>query len=100
MCCDTGASCPPQGPQTLTGTVVPTTISTSRRGTHVLKASGEDIAYLESSTVNLREFQGRSTALRGHYERNIDPEDLPVLVVESIVSSENPFARGVPLRFR
>ena len=78
----------PEGPQTLTGTVVPTTISTSRRGTHVLKASGEDIAYLESSTVNLREFQGRSTALRGHFEHNIDREDLPVLVVESVVSSE------------
>lgn len=78
----------PEGPQTLTGTVVQTTISTSRRGTHVLKASGEDRAYLESATINLREFQGRSTALRGHFEHNIDPKDLPVLVVESIVSSE------------
>lgn len=78
----------PEGPQTLTGTVVPTTISTARRGMYVLKAAGKDLAYLESATVNLREFEGRSTALRGHYERNIDPEDLPVLVVESIVSSE------------
>lgn len=78
----------PEGPQTLTGTVVPTTISTSRRGMYVLKAAGKDLAYLESATINLREFEGRSTALKGHYERNIDPEDLPVLVVESIVSSE------------
>lgn len=78
----------PEGPQTLTGTVIPTTISTARRGSYVLKQSGQDIAYLESATVNLREFQGRSAALKGHFERNIDPEDLPVLVVESVVSSE------------
>jgi hypothetical protein len=78
----------PEGSQTLTGTVIPTTISTTHRGTHILKQAGNDVAYLESTKVNLREFQGRSTALRGYFERNIDAEDLPVLVVESIVSSE------------
>ena len=77
-----------EGPQTLTGTVLPATISTAHRGTHLLKQASGDVAYLESTTVNLREFQGRSTALRGHFERNIDPSDLPVLVVESVVSSE------------
>lgn len=78
----------PEGSQTLTGTVIPTTISTGRRGSYILKQDGEDVAYLESATVNLREFQGRSTAFRGHFEHNIDTTDLPVLVVESVVSSE------------
>ncbi len=67
---------------------MPTTISTSKRGTHILRQSGNDEAYLESSTVLLREFQGRTTALRGHFERNIDERDLPVFVVESVVSSD------------
>ncbi|TSC57938.1 MAG: hypothetical protein Greene041662_848 [Candidatus Peregrinibacteria bacterium Greene0416_62] len=79
----------PEGPQTLTGTVIPTTISTARRGTHILRQGDAEVAYLESTTVNLREFQGRTTALRGHFEHNIDGEDLPVLVVESIVSSQD-----------
>lgn len=79
----------PDGLQTLTGTVVLTTISTGRRGSYVLKQGGQDVAYLESSTVNLREFQGRSTALRGRFEHNIDPQDLPVLVVEGVVSSQD-----------
>lgn len=78
----------PEGPQTLTGTVIPTTISTARRGTHILTQGGQDVAYLESATVNLRAFQGRSTALRGRFERNIDPKDLPVFIVERVVSSE------------
>ena len=78
----------PAGVQTLTGTIVPTTMSTARRGTHLLKESGTDRAYLESSVVLLREFQGRTTALRGHFEHNIDPRDLPVFIVESVLSSE------------
>lgn len=81
----------PEGVQTLTGTIVPTTMSTSRRGTHLLRQSGSDQAYLESSTVLLREFQGRTTAMRGHFERNIDVRDLPVFVVESVVSSDETF---------
>ncbi len=81
----------PEGVQTLTGTIVPTTMSTARRGTHLLRQSGSDHAYLESSTVLLREFQGRTTALRGHFERNIDARDLPVFVVKSVVSSDETF---------
>jgi hypothetical protein len=79
----------PEGPQTLTGTVVETVISTARRGTHLLRQSGEDVAYLESASVNLREFQGRTIAVRGQYVRNIDPRDLPVFVVEGVTSAQN-----------
>lgn len=88
--CATEPILPPllEGPQTLTGTVVSMVISTARRGTHVLKQDGKDLAYLESTTVNLRQFQGRTAALKGHYERNTDPEDLPVLIVQNVVSSE------------
>jgi len=67
---------------------MPATISTSRRGTHLLKQSGRDVAYLESSAVLLRDVQGRLAVLRGVYERNIDASDLPVFVVSVVASAE------------
>ncbi len=44
----------PQGPQTLTGTLIPAELSLTRRGTHVLKVDGDDVAFVESAAVNLR----------------------------------------------
>lgn len=38
--------------------------------------------------MNLRELQGRSVTLRGYFEANTDPSDLPVLVVEDVVNAE------------
>ena len=78
----------PEGVQTLSGTIAPSVISTAHRGAHLLRQGTEDRTYLESATVNLREFQGRSVTLKGRYQRNIDPHDLPVFVVEDIVQSE------------
>lgn len=88
--CSTKPQLPPlpEGVQTLTGTVVPAVISVGRRGSHLLRGVSTDLALLESASINLREFQGRTTALRGRYERNIDPEDLPIFIVQSVVSSE------------
>ena len=45
----------PTGPQILTGTLLPTEISLSRRGTHLFRLQNSlDAYYAESAEVNLR----------------------------------------------
>ena len=70
----------PEGIQTMTGVLLPTGISTLRRGTHILKFQDKVISYVESSTVNLRTFEGREVLIRGTFEYNTNKTDLPVLV--------------------
>ncbi|MDD4319772.1 MAG: hypothetical protein PHW10_05620 [Candidatus Peribacteraceae bacterium] len=71
----------PQGPQTVEGLVKGISLSVTRRGTHVLVQNGEELYFLESSTVNLGAFEGRIAQLTGTVEYNTDPKDVPVLVV-------------------
>src|SRR3989339_839294 len=71
----------PLGQQTVSGLIKPASISVIRRGTHVLIQGGEEIAYLESATVDLGEFEGRTVDVSGTYEANTDPDALPVIVV-------------------
>ena len=78
----------PDGEQTITGVLKPAELSAVRRGSHLIEQQGVDVYYAESSLVSLREYQGKRTTLRGTLEHNTDPEDLPVLVVESIVDVE------------
>ncbi len=82
----------PQGTQTLTGTLIPAELSLTRRGTHVLKVQGEDVAYVESAAVNLRLFELTTVGVTGTFQRNTDPADLPVLVATSIRTVEIPAA--------
>ena len=78
----------PDGEQTITGVLKAAELSAVRRGSHLLLQEGVEVYYAESSLVNLREFQGKRTTLRGVLEHNTDPEDLPVLVVQSVVDVE------------
>lgn len=74
----------PEGSHTLTGVLLPVQISLSRRGTHALMQEGKEVALVESSTVNLRQMEKVDVIVVGHFERNTDPEALPVLVASGV----------------
>jgi hypothetical protein len=74
----------PEGEQTLTGVLLPVPISLSRRGTHALLQNGEEVSLVESSAVNLRQIEGIDVVVTGHFERNTDPDALPVLVASGV----------------
>lgn len=74
----------PEGMQTLTGSLIPAELSLKRRGTHILKVGGEDVAFVESTTVNLRTFELTEVGVTGMFHLNTDPSDLPVLIISSI----------------
>lgn len=78
----------PSGAQTVTGVLEAAELSAKRRGSFRVVQEGIDVYYAESSLVNLREFEGKFTTLRGTLEHNTDPNDLPVLVVESVLDVE------------
>lgn len=68
----------------LDGFIKPAELSSFRRGTHFLVRSEEDQIFLESKTINLRQYEGMKVTLNGRVESNVDPSDGPVLVVEKI----------------
>jgi hypothetical protein len=74
----------PQGKQTMTGVLLPVPLSISRRGTHALMQNGTETALVESSAVNLRQMEGLDVIVTGHFERNTDPDALPVLVASGV----------------
>ena len=79
----------PTGEQTVAGTLRAAPLSAVRRGSHYIEQNGVNVYYAESSLVNLRKYQNKRVTLRGTFEHNTDPEDLPVLVVESVVDAED-----------
>lgn len=80
----------PEGPQTMTGILVPLPISVSRRGTHTLMQNGHSTYVVESSTVNLRHFEDVEAIVTGHLEPNIDPDSPAVLVASGVTLVEIP----------
>ncbi len=78
----------PKGIVTVHGYLQPVPFSLKRRGTHgLMTASGGTlIAYAESSTVNLRLLEGQEVELEGMLERNTNPDDSPVFVVQKVLS--------------
>lgn len=78
----------PQGEQTVHAIISAAPISLDRRGTHMLMTGGTLFAFAESSTVNLRSFEGQTVEMVGTYEHNIRKNDPPVLVVVSIKGNE------------
>lgn len=91
--CSTGTQNIPTGVQTLSGSLQPVDLSLTRRGTHVLLQDGRQVYYVESSAVNLREFEGMDVVVTGSVEKNLGDEYLPVLVAtdvkENIVPSRD-----------
>lgn len=90
VCACGGSTLPsiPEGEQTVTGILKPAELSAVRRGSHIIEQDGTDAYYAESSLVNLREYQDKRVTLRGQFEHNTDPDDLPVLVVDTLVDVE------------
>lgn len=78
----------PTGEQTVHAVITAAPISLDRRGTHMLMTGSTLFAFAESSTVNLRSFEGQTVEIVGTYELNIRPNDLPVVVVKSIKGNE------------
>lgn len=78
----------PKGVQIVHALIMPAPISLDRRGTHLLTTGSTLFAYAESSTVNLRPYEGQVVELKGTYEQNIQKRDLPVLVVIAIKGNE------------
>lgn len=79
----------PEGPQTLSGSLMPAAISLARRGTHILTLADQTQVYVESPIVNLRRYAGRSLTVRGTYEANLEPSLPPVLVVQEVLQAED-----------
>lgn len=80
----------PEGPQTLTGVLVPAPLSIVRRGSHIFRQNGEDVYYAESSMVDLRDYVNMDAVVEGVVERNTDTKDLPVLVISGATLVEMP----------
>ncbi|MDD4287750.1 MAG: hypothetical protein PHO20_03160 [Candidatus Peribacteraceae bacterium] len=78
----------PTGIRTMTGTLLPAEISTFRRGTHLLETNGQRLCFVESTTINLRSFEGKTVVIRGVFEPNSDPTLLPVLVTQDVTAVE------------
>jgi hypothetical protein len=74
----------PEGPQTMSGVLVPVPLSLSRRGTHALTQGGTQTYYVESTKQDLRNFEGVDVIISGLFERNSDPDALPVLVASGV----------------
>lgn len=86
----------PVGVQTVRAQVETVPFSRKRRGTHQLLRDGQIFAFAESTTVPLHDVVGKEADLVGIFERNTDPTDFPVLVVQEIrgqtVSKLKPWA--------
>lgn len=78
------------GPQTLTGTLVPAELSMTRRGTHLLKVDGHEVVYVESTTVNLRNFEEADVVVTGTVEANVGKNMLPVIIATALKQIEIP----------
>lgn len=89
--CTEGTPVPPEiptGMQTMTGTLLPAEITTLRRGSHKLMVEDQTLCFVESTTVNLRAFEGKRIVIRGIFEPNTDPTMLPVLVTQDVTAVE------------
>lgn len=80
----------PQGVQTMTGRLIPVSLSVTRLGTHALTQDGEPVYLVESSKADLRDYEGVDVVVTGLIERNTDPKALPVLVASGVVLVDQP----------
>lgn len=78
----------PKGEQIVSGLLQKSPLSLTRRGTHVLIQSDAPVAYLESATINLSLYEERVADVTGTYEPNVDPRDLPVIVVTAVKAGQ------------
>ncbi|MDO8468609.1 MAG: hypothetical protein Q7S29_02520 [Candidatus Peribacter sp.] len=79
----------PTGIQTMTGTLLPAEITTLRRGSHLLvDKAGQRLCFVESTTINLRSFEGKTVVIRGVLEPDTDATYLPILVTQDVTAVE------------
>jgi hypothetical protein len=80
----------PTGTLTFSGSLVQAELSLTRRGTHILRENGKDMYYVESSKVNLRDYEGMDVSVTGHLELNSDPNAQAVIVADSVTLIQVP----------
>lgn len=68
----------------MTGVLQPVSLSISTRGTHVLLQHGKKVYLVESTTIDLRDFEGVDIVIDGEVSRNTDPEALPILAASGV----------------
>lgn len=73
----------PEGVLTVTGSIVAVPLSLERRGTHALIVEGEERYLLEGGSVDLHALEGKTVAVTGTVQQNIDPEAAPLFTVSS-----------------
>lgn len=96
--CGSEAPAPlPQGAQTATGTLVAVELSLVRRGTHHLVVRGAPLYFLESTSLNLHQFEGQTVGVTGTLSPNVGPEDLPVMNVTAVQAAKRPEGTAVHL---
>lgn len=76
----------PLGVQTATGVLLPATLSTQRSGTHVLMQGTRPLYYVESASINLRDFEQKDVKIRGMAQANIAPGEAPLLTAREIIA--------------
>lgn len=74
----------PLGPFTATGTISSAPISLIRRGTHLFRSTNAAVFYIESTTFSLSAYSGTTVKVAGILLKNSVPNELPVLVVETL----------------
>lgn len=90
----TAPSLPP-GPRVVRGILRAAPLALDRRGTHVVSASGADVAYVESPVLHLGQYEGRDVTIHGIVQGNTDPAFLSVLVADDVIVHdpvERPFS--------
>jgi len=72
------------GQQSLDGKLEPASISAIRRGSHLFKQNGQEMLYLESSSVNLKNYEFQEVNITGLVEVNTNPDTHPVMLVSAV----------------
>ncbi len=72
------------GEQSLEGSLEPASISAVRRGSHLFKQDNQEVLYVDSSVVNLYNYEFQDVKIDGLVEVNTNPDTYPVMAVSSI----------------
>lgn len=94
--CGRGYDALPEGRVEITGILQPAELSLVRRGTHILQKNTEDLYYVESSTIALKNYEGERVTLGGTVGPNISEEYLPVLRADSIEAASQSVRWEIP----
>lgn len=79
----------PVGVIKLHGILTPLPISLDRRGTHMISSGSTVIAYAESTTVDLHNYENKPVELQGSYDQSTVDLKPPIFVVTAALASDD-----------